>query len=166
MNSARLAGKDMTSILSSEIDKIDVRVLDLLIQNHNNKRISSILNIPLSTIQRRVRNLVEKGFVVSKTLIDFSRFGFKSGSLHIYLTNGNIDDILDKVSKLKGVTTLEVHIGNSDIIAEVVYKEGRDLLSIITRIKNMEGVERIVWSERILEYNISGNNTSFLESAL
>lgn len=154
----------MKSILPGEIDKIDLRVLDLLIQNLNNKSISLTLKIPLSTIQRRVRNLIEKGFVVSKNHIDFAKFGFKSGSIHIYLRNGNIDAVLEKVSKLKGVTTLEVHIGNSDIIAEVVYREGYDLLNLITRIKNMEGVGRIVWSERILEYPLSGNNVSFLEA--
>lgn len=166
MNSVRIATKDMRSILPGEIDKTDLRVLDLLIQNITNKNIASTLKIPLSTIQRRVRNLIEKGFVVSKTHIDFTRFGFKSGSIHIYLSDGNIDTILNKVSKLKGVVLLEVHIGNSDIIAGVIYKEGKELLNLITSIKKMVGVERIVWSERIYEYPLSGNNTSFLESGL
>lgn len=77
-----------------------------------------------------------------------------------------MDAILDKVSKLKGVVLLEVHIGNSDIIAGVIYKEGKDLLNLISSIKKMAGVERIVWSERILEYPLSGNNISFLEPVL
>lgn len=153
----------MKSILTSGIDKIDTQILELLVQNHNNKHISRTLKIPLSTIQRRVRKLVEKGFVTSKTLINFTKFGFKSGSVHIYLDDGNVDTILNNVSKLKGVTSLEVHIGNSDIIAGVVYKDGRDLLYLIANIKKMEGVERIVWSERILEYPLTSKNISLLE---
>ncbi len=153
----------MNLILANEIDKIDVKILDLFTQNQNNKQIASALKIPLSTIQRRVRKLVEKGFVVSKNYIDFTKFGFKSGSIHIYLEDGNIDGILEKVSRLTGVRSLEVHIGNSDIIAGVVYKEGRELLKIITSIKKMEGVEKIMWSERIFEYTLSGNNISLLE---
>ncbi len=153
----------MKSNLSNEIDKIDIQILDLLIDNNNNKSISTALKIPLSTIQRRVRNLIGKGFVVSKNYIDFTKFGFNSGSIHIYLNDGNMDDILEKVSKLKGVNSLEVHIGNSDIIAGVVYNHGRELLDIITNIKKMKGVERIVWSERILEYALTGNNISLLE---
>jgi len=153
----------MKAILSNDVDEIDVKILDLFTQNQNNKQIASTLKIPLSTIQRRVRKLVEKGFVVSKNYIDFKRFGFKSGTIHIYLNDGNVDSILENVSKLKGVTLLEVHIGNSDIIAGVVYKEGRELHKIITTIKKMEGVERIVWSELIFEYAISGNNISLLE---
>jgi DNA-binding Lrp family transcriptional regulator len=150
--------------LSDGIDKTDVRILDLVIENHSNKHLAYILKIPLSTIQRRVRKLIENGFIVSKNQINYTKFGFKSGSIHIYLSNGNMDEILDKVSKLKGVTSLEVHIGNSDIIADVVYKEGKDLLKLITAIKKIEGVERIVWSEKILEYNLPHGNISLLES--
>ena len=146
-----------------EIDRIDAKILDQLVQNHNNKYISKTLRIPLSTIQRRVRKLIEKGYVITKNYINFTKFGFKSGSIHIYLDDGNVNTILEKVSKLKGVTALEVHIGNSDIIAGVVYKEGRELLNIIGSIKKMEGVERIVWSERIFEYPLPENNISILE---
>jgi len=153
----------MNPNLSDRIDKVDLQILDLLVQNSNNKYISSRLKIPLSTIQRRVRNLIEKGFIVSKNYIDYTKFGFKSGTIHVYLSNGDIDSIIDKISKLKGVTSLEVHIGNSDIIAGVVYKEGRELLNLVSIIKGMDGVERIVWSERILQYNLPGNNISLLE---
>jgi Lrp/AsnC family transcriptional regulator, regulator for asnA, asnC and gidA len=151
------------SNLSAEIDKIDIQILDLLTENNGNKHISKTLRIPLSTIQRRVRKLIEKGFVTYKNNIDFTKFGFKSGSLHIYLKNGNVNSLLDKISKLKGVTSLEVHIGNSDIIARVVYKKGQDLLNLISNIKNMEGIERIVWSEYIFDYPITSSNVSLLE---
>ena len=149
--------------ITDGIDETVVRLLELLIKNHTNKQMSSSLKIPLSTTQRRVRNLIEKGFIVSKNYIDFTKFGFKSGSIHIYLSDGNMDSILDKISKLKGVTLLEVHIGNSDIIAGVVYKEGKDLLNIIAAIKGMVGVDKIVWSERIFEYPVSSNNVSLLK---
>lgn len=152
-----------TTNLYNGIDKTDIRILDLLIQNHNNKYISSILKIPLSTIQRRVKKLIEKEFVISKNHIDFTKFGFKSGSMHIYLDDGNFQTILTKLSKLKGITSLEVHIGNSDIIAGMVYKEGKELLDTIIAIKKMGGVERIVWSELIYEYPLSENNVPLLE---
>ena len=149
--------------ITNQIDQIDVQILDLLVQNHNNKNISKTLKIPLSTIQRRVRKLIEKEFVISKNHINFTKFGFKSGTIHIYLTDGNFDAILSKVSKLKGVTSLEVHIGNSDIIAGAVYNQGKELLDTIISIKKIVGVERIVWSERIYEYPLPNNDISLLE---
>jgi DNA-binding Lrp family transcriptional regulator len=145
----------MKTIVSKEIDKTDVEVLELLIQNNNNKKISAILSIPLSTIQRRVKKLIEKGFVIPNHRINYEKFGIKTGLLHIYLNNGNLEDIMDKVSKIERITSIELHIGNSDIIAGVIYNQGSDLLEIITKIKKCEDVERIVWSERILEYPIS-----------
>lgn len=151
-------------LLPNEIDKIDVKILELLIQNRDNKQISSTVGIPLSTIQRRVKKLFEKGFIESKNQINFTKFGFKPGCIHIYLHDGNIDTILEKVAKLKGVTSLEVHIGNSDIICDVVYRDGRELLDIITNIKKMEGVEKTVWSERMYEYPLKKNNVSLLVS--
>lgn len=158
-----LKSTNLSDSIDKTIDKTDIRIIELLIQNHSNKHLSTMLKIPLSTIQRRVRKLMEKGFVVSKNQIDFTKIGFKSGSIHIYLDNGNMDAILDKVSKFQGVTSLEVHIGNSDIIADIVYKEGRDLLDIIIAVKKLEGVERIVWSEFVYKYPVPINRTSFLE---
>jgi hypothetical protein len=96
-------------------------------------------------------------------MINFAKFGFKSGSIHIYLHDGNIDTILEKVSKLKGVNSLQVHIGNSDIIAGIVYKNGLELLNLISNIKKLEGVERTVWSELIYDYPITRNNISLIE---
>jgi len=46
---------------------------------------------------------------------------------------------------------VEIHIGNSDILGHVIYKEGKDLLDLISSIKRIEGVDRIVWSERIYQ---------------
>lgn len=149
--------------LSNGIDKTDIQILELMTKNHSNKDMSSALMIPLSTVQRRARNLIDKGFIVSKNYIDYTKFGFMSGTIHIYLSDGNMDVLLDKVSKLKGVNSLEVHIGNSDIVAGVVYKEGKDLLNVIAPIKRMAGVERIVWSERIFEHPIPSNTVSLYQ---
>jgi hypothetical protein len=69
---------------------------------------------------------------------------------------------MEKVSKIRCITSIEAHIGNSDILAGLMYNHGAELLDIIKSIKKMEGVERIVWSERILEYPIK-NSISLLK---
>jgi len=48
---------------------------------------------------------------------------------------------------MSGVVSIGVHLGNSNLIAGVVYRDNNELLHIITDIKRREGVERIVWSE-------------------
>ncbi|MDF0682108.1 MAG: hypothetical protein P0116_14210 [Candidatus Nitrosocosmicus sp.] len=64
---------------------------------------------------------------------------------------GNIDEIANKIQNQKQVSSVEIHIGNSDILGNVIYKESKELLDLISAIKKMEGVERIVWSERIYQ---------------
>ncbi len=45
---------------------------------------------------------------------------------------------------MSGVVSIGVHLGNSNIITGVVYRDNNELLHIITDIKRCEGVERIV----------------------
>jgi Lrp/AsnC family transcriptional regulator, regulator for asnA, asnC and gidA len=132
-------------------DNIDIKIIELMVSGRNNKQISSQLSIPLSTIQRRVRTLLTKEIITPRVHLNYEKIGLKTGLLHIYLKNGDIDQIAKKVYEIDGITSFEIHIGNSDILANVVYKEGKELLNIITAIKKIEGIERIVWSERIYQ---------------
>ena len=109
--------------IDKNIDEIDIKIIDLMILNKNNKEISQELKIPLSTVQRRVRNLVSAGYVTFKAQINYQKFGFKSGLLHIYLRNGDIEETAKKIHNLQNVTTVEIHVGNSDILGNVVYKD-------------------------------------------
>ncbi|KAA2282779.1 Lrp/AsnC family transcriptional regulator [Candidatus Nitrosocosmicus agrestis] len=131
------------------VDETDIEIISHLLLGKNNKNISSEMNIPLSTVQRRVRNLISKELVLFSSDINYNKFGFKVGMLHIYQKDGNIERIAEEIKVMPGVRSVEIHIGNSDLIANVVYKDGTDLLKLISKVKSKTGVERIVWSERI-----------------
>ncbi|MDF0681123.1 MAG: Lrp/AsnC family transcriptional regulator [Candidatus Nitrosocosmicus sp.] len=137
--------------MNKTIDKIDAKILGLMVLGMTNKQISHNLDLPLSTIQRRTRILLAGGIVTSQVQINYHKFGFKTGLLHIYLKDGNIQEISKNIYDLDGITSVEIHIGNSDILGNVVYKDSNDLLTLITSIKGMNGVERIVWSERVYQ---------------
>src|ERR1044072_4930684 len=102
-----------------------------MLANVTNKEISKKLGIPLSTVQRRVRNLLNSGLVSSKVQLNYEQLGYKTGLVHVYLRDGNINEIAKKVYELDGITSIEIHIGNSDILGNVIYKQGQDLLDII-----------------------------------
>jgi len=133
------------------IDEIDIEIINLMTHRKSNKEISQSLKVPLSTIQRRVRNLTEKGLVTFSVDIDYQMFGFKTGLLYIYLRNGETDETAKKILALKQVTSVEIHIGNADIVGHTVYKDGKELLNLIGVIKNIEAIERVTWSERIYQ---------------
>ena len=66
--------------------------------------------------------------------------------IHGYLCNGNTDQIARQVNNLPTIESVEVHISNSDLIANVLYTDNKQLLKTSSDIKKIEDVERIVWS--------------------
>jgi DNA-binding Lrp family transcriptional regulator len=138
---------------------IDIKIINLMVLYKTNKEISRDLDIPLSTIQRRVRNLIAARFVVSNIEINYEMFGFKTGLVHVYLRNGNIEETAKKMQNLNQITDVEIHIGNSDILGNVIYKEGKELLNLIATIKKMPGVDKIIWSERVYQSPPKGNES-------
>src|SRR6476620_9301901 len=132
---------------NGQVDDLDIKIIHLMMRGNNNKQIATQIKVPLSTIQRRTKRLIAKQAVLTKTELNYEMFGFKKGLLHIYITNGDIEKIIKNISKLKGIISIEVHIGNSDILGNVIYKDAVELFDLITEAKKMEGIERIVWSE-------------------
>jgi Lrp/AsnC family transcriptional regulator for asnA, asnC and gidA len=129
-----------------------------------NKELAANLKTPLSTIQRRTRNLIKNGTILTRSEINFEKMGIKSGMIHIYLRDGNIDQLAHKISTFNTISSIEVHIGNSDLIANVCYRDNKQLLQTISDIKHIEGVDRIVWSEKI--YDVRNRNTNFINGLL
>lgn len=86
--------------LGKRLDQTDIEIMDLMILGKNNKEISLTLKIPLSTAQRRVRNLISTGYITSDIQINYQKFGFKTGLLYVYLRNGNIEETAKKNTEL------------------------------------------------------------------
>ena len=150
---------------TDHFDEIDVRIMDLLILGCNNKEIATQMKIPLSTIQRRVRNLIHSQSIIVKSDINYEKFGFKTGLLHIYLGDGDINETAEKISEIEGIESVEIHIGNSDIIANVLYKHSKELLHLISLVKKTGKVEKIVWSEMIYKIDSKNNPSQFTKMA-
>jgi len=140
------------------LDKIDHNIISLLLIDYDNKHISNELKIPLSTIQRRVRNILSSGIVTVKVQPNFKMLGIKKGLIHVYLQNGNIKDINSQVAKMQGFLSTSIHVGNSDIVGEFVYKDTEDLVDAISNIKHIEGVDKVLWSEEISTLSAEPHN--------
>jgi DNA-binding Lrp family transcriptional regulator len=140
------------------LDDTDFKIISLLVTNHDNKKISEDLKIPLSTIQRRVRNIMLSGIVNTRVEPNFKRLGIKKGLLHVYLSNGNIKRSTSEVAKMDGVLSASVHVGNSDIVSEFVYEDSEQLVDTISKIKHMDGVDRVLWSEEVYEVPVDPVN--------
>lgn len=147
---------------NSIIDDTDKNIIELLVANDNNASISKKLDIPLTTIQRRTRKLFEKGLVSTKIELNYEKLGYKRGLLHIYLQKGLMDKIGKNVVQKRGILSVSVHLGNSDLVALFAYRDSKDLLETIGEIKEIEGVERVLWSEEVYFITSSQPNKLFL----
>jgi hypothetical protein len=43
----------------------------------------------------------------------------------------------------------DIHIGNSDVVGEFVYEDSEQLVDLISKVKELENIERVVWSEEV-----------------
>lgn len=120
-----------------------------MMQGLKNKAIATGLKAPLTTIQRRTKKLIENEIISMRAEVNLERMGVKKGNIHVYLLSGNIDQIAHKIATIHTVDSVEIHIGNSDLIANVLYTNSKQLLQTISDIKKIEGVDKIVWSEEV-----------------
>ena len=139
----------VASLSSKKIDELDIRIIGLLVLGYRNKQITAELKKPLSTIQRRTKKIIQRGLIIPKFEPNYKQLGLKKGLIHVYLENGNMRTIGEKISNMDGITSVSIHIGNSDIIGEYVYEDSEKIVDILARIKELEGVERVVWSEEV-----------------
>ena len=142
----------------THLDKTDFRIVSLLVLGYDNKKISSTLKIPLSTIQRRTRLILQSGIVTLEYQPDFKLLGMKKGLLHTYLRDGQLRKTAEKVSEMDGILSVTIHVGNSDVVSEFVYDNSEELVDIIAAIKQIEGVDRVVWSEEVFKIHTTKEN--------
>jgi hypothetical protein len=135
----------------THLDKTDFRIVSLLVLGYDNKKISSTLKIPLSTIQRRTRRILQSEMITLEYQPNFKLLGLKKGLLHTYLRDGQLKKTGEKISKMDGILSVTIHVGNSDVVSEFVYDYSEGLVDIIAAIKQIEGVDKVVWSEEVFK---------------
>ena len=104
---------DNNKIIQS-LDNTDYRIISLLVIGYDNKQISSTLKIPLSTIQRRTRRILQSGMVKVEYQPNFKLLGIAEGMLHTYLRDGQLKQTAQKISEKEGILSVSIHVGNSD----------------------------------------------------
>lgn len=148
----------------SQIDKLDGQIIQLLLKGKNSKSIAIKLKSPLSTVQRRIRKLFEQHLIVSTVDLNYEKLGYKRGMLHLYLSNGHVNDVGQVLAEMPGILSVAVHIGNSDLVALFVYKNSKQLLDTISESKKITGVDRVLWSEEVYFIKMNESKLNMLNN--
>lgn len=130
-------------------DELDMEIVALLVSGKDNKQIANEVKVPLSTIQRRTRRLFEKNIVKSRIEPNYRQLGYNKGVIHLYINNVDTMATSQKLAEIQGVVSVSIHIGNSDIVGDIIYRSSMEVLDLIAKCKRIEGVIKVVWSEEV-----------------
>ena len=114
------------------LDALDNEIIHLLTDDGRMSigEMAKKLNVTAPTIRSRIKILEEKGQFKVSGLVDPSRHPKMTTALVAMSiqSKGQMDQIMDKISRLKNVAWAGVVAGRYDIVAEVVCVGGKDEL--------------------------------------
>lgn len=114
----------------------------------SSKSLSAKLGIPVTTVRRRRKRLEDK-FLKINYVLDIEKFGWKRIDFFISIRNGMVDAVAKKLLDIDEVTYVGKSIGEHtiDLRIETIVKDNASILDHLERIKAMDGVNDVVWSE-------------------
>lgn len=134
------------------ISQIDRKILKILLSPPNGSRssksISAKIAVPITTVRRR-RKRLEKEFLKLYYILDIEKFGWRRVDFFISILQGKVDDVVKRLMNLNDVTYVGKSIGEHtiDLRVETIVKDNIVLLDLLEKIKGMDGVRDVVWSE-------------------
>ena len=136
----------------SSISELDRKLLKVLLMpngdSKSSKSLSAKLGIPVTTVRRRRKRLEDK-FLKINYVLDIEKFGWKRIDFFISIRNGMVDAVAKKLLDIDDVTYVGKSIGEHtiDLRIETIVKDNASILDHLERIKAMDGVNDVVWSE-------------------
>src|SRR5918911_4610661 len=136
------------------IDDLDQKLLELLRKGYENKKIAIEVKTPLSTIQRRIRNIFQNQYVSRKNELNHKKLGLRKGYLQISLKGDKSYEVAQKLAGIRGVIGVSELTGHFDILCTCIFKNTEELFSLIENIKTIERIDKVTWSEEVHSVSI------------
>ena len=131
----------------------DKEILKVLLSPENGLKRSTLLlarklGIPQTTIRRRKKRL-EENFLSSSYTLNIEKFGWRRVDLFISTRRGMTDSLANKLLENKEVVYIGKSIGEHtiDLRVEIIIRDNAELLDILEKVKAMDGVNDVIWSE-------------------
>ena len=138
----------MSLNLTSQLDELDLQILDLLIKDCRTPylEIARICHVSGGTIHVRMKKMEELGIIKgTRILLNLPKLGYDVCCfVGIYVDKtSSFDSVFDELSRIKEVVELHLTTGNYTIFAKVVCKNISDLQDILlNKINSISGIQR------------------------
>lgn len=144
-----------------KLSSIDRELLKIILAPNgkvSSKDIAKKLGIPETTVQRHRRRL-EKDFLVISYMLDLSKFGWHRVDFFVASERGKTGKVASDAMKFDEVTFVGKSIGQQtiDLHIQTILKGNAEILQMMERLKGMEGVKDVIWSEIV---EVVGRKTS------
>lgn len=147
------------------LSNADKKILKSLIAsscNVSSLTLSRDLGIPLSTVQRR-RKRLEANLIETMYHLKLEKFGWRNAMLFVTTASASSRQIGEEIMSWdKEVISAKRCMGenSADLQIEIIFRTNKELCDIMERVKSIEGVRNVSWSESIESI---GRNTTFYE---
>jgi len=131
---------------SHTLDTTDYKILQYLVGGAENKDIAREMNIPINTIQRRVKRLIDEQWIRHRMVPNYKKMRYNKGFLHLSITNGNKRHIADIFKDRPGVIEISSQVGNSDLVITYAHTNNEEIEHIMDFARNLEGIKSVTWS--------------------
>ena len=137
---------------TTHLSDIDQKLLPILLSLNGTIASSSLskeLGVLITKIRRRRRRL-ESEYLKVHYVLDIEKFGWRRVDFFISLkSGGKTNSVANKLLEIDEVTYVGKSIGEHtiDLRVETIVKDNVILLDLLEKIKGMDGVNDVVWSE-------------------
>ncbi|MCP3874434.1 MAG: Lrp/AsnC family transcriptional regulator [Desulfobacteraceae bacterium] len=140
-----------------KIDGMNIDIIRELKQGKKSfKRIADKLSITENTVRSRVNKLQEEGVLEICGLVDPATLpGHRIVIIGVKLSEINLVEKGEEISKLKGVISVSVVTGRFDLLTTVLFKKGFGLLEFYTEeVSQIQGIRSVETFVVYKSYNL------------
>lgn len=148
-------------------DSIDINIIRELLAKADIKSvdIASKYKVPISTIQRRRKRLVDS-ILEKKYLIDITKRDMRTGIILANVERGKAKEVAKMIlerHKSNAISSSTRINDQNNVMIEIIYNTPSELYNILEQVKNIPYVSSATWSELV---EVVGNNDAPILAAL
>jgi DNA-binding Lrp family transcriptional regulator len=135
----------------SELDRLILKELLLQENRKTSEFLSKKLGIPLTTIQRR-RKILEQEIIKMEYFLRLDKFGWRRVDFFLSPQTGKNHEVANEILSMEPIIFVGKTIGQHtiDLKAESIVKDNSQILGLMEKMKTMDGIKEVVWSEIVM----------------
>jgi Lrp/AsnC family transcriptional regulator for asnA, asnC and gidA len=131
-----------------EIDNIDLKILEILINDANTPytEVAKQVFVSDGTVHVRMKKMRDMGIIKGAQLnVDYSKLGWDiTAFIGVYLDKSSLyETVIDQLKEIPEILTMNYTTGNYSIFAKIVCQNTKHLLEVLhEKIQNVKGIQR------------------------